>query len=91
MEKHLNVLNQALNKANKEGAFTLQESAMVANSLAVVVQALQPAKANPIEQAREEARSRNKVLESIESAVKEPQSEKVVEAGKAEEEAPEKE
>ena len=59
MEKHLNVLNQALNKANQSGAFTLQESAIIAQSLEVVAQIVQnQAKASPIEQAREEARNK---------------------------------
>lgn len=60
MEKHLSVLTQALNKANQAGAFTLQESAMVANSLGVITQVFQSqAKESSIEKAREEARQKN--------------------------------
>jgi len=70
MEKHLNVLAQALNKANKEGAFNLQESAMVAHSLEAITNELMP-KANPIEKAREEARLRNKNNAEENSCVKE--------------------
>ena len=64
MEKHLNVLNQALNKANQSGAFTLNESAIIAQALSAVAQALQP---NPIEKARAEAKEnrQNKSLTPV--------------------------
>jgi hypothetical protein len=53
MEKHLQVLSQALNKANLNGAYTMQESAIIMQSLGVIAQAFQP---NPIADAREEAK-----------------------------------
>lgn len=56
MEKHLNVLSQALNKANQSGAFNLQESAVVAQALGAVIQALTTSQPNPIEVARAEAK-----------------------------------
>lgn len=59
MEKHLNVLSQALNKANIAGAFNLQESAIVAASLGAVIQALGVKPSNPIEEARAEAKAKN--------------------------------
>lgn len=58
MEQHLNVLSQALNKANQAGAFNLQESAVVAQALGAVIQALGTKQPNPIEMAREEAKAR---------------------------------
>ena len=59
MEQHLNVLSQALNKANQAGAFNLQESAIVAQALGAVIQALTPSKPNPIEVARAEAKAQH--------------------------------
>lgn len=59
MEKHLNVLSQALNKANQAGAFNLQESAIVAQSLGAVIQALGADQPNPIEEARAAAKAQN--------------------------------
>jgi len=54
MKQHLDVLSQALDKANQRGAFTLQESAVIANSLGAIIQQFVPqdAKSNPIEEAR---------------------------------------
>lgn len=62
MEKHLNVLSQALNKANQQGAFTLQESAMISQSLSAIVQSVaNQVKSKSLEEVRAEAReSRDK-------------------------------
>lgn len=55
MEQHLQVLSQALNKANQTGSFTLNESAMVANSLNAVTQFIKRnQKEDAIEAARKE-------------------------------------
>lgn len=55
MEKHLQVVSQALNKANLNGAFTLQESAIIMQAFGALAQELQPAEPTPIEDARKEA------------------------------------
>ena len=63
MEKHLQVLSQALNKANlAKDVFTLQEAAIVMQSLGAIAQELQP---NPIEDAREEAKEKNAKIEKV--------------------------
>lgn len=68
MEKHLQVLSQALNKANQSGSFSLQESAIVAQALGAVLQHFQVDEVNPIEEARAEAKGKNAKKAKLEKA-----------------------
>ena len=58
IENHLNVISQALNKANQAGAFSLQDSAVIAQSLGAVLNVFKQPEPNPIEEAREEAKEK---------------------------------
>lgn len=69
MEQHLNVLSQALNKANQAGAFNLQESAIIANSLGAIIQVLGTKQSNPIEEARAAAKAQQGNTDSKEKSI----------------------